>query len=211
MGQKINPLGFRVGITKDWKSRWFVDNKSFGNFVVEDYKVREYLKKKLSTAGLESIHIERSLKDLHINVKVSKPGLVIGRGGSGIEELEKQMRTLTKSKVRLTVEEVKVPEVNAQLIGDYISRQIKRRVTYRKVVNSAINSAMDKGAKGIKIRMSGLLSGSNTIARTETYARGSVPTQTLRADIDYAQIHCHLIYGTVGIKVWVYKGEAEKL
>lgn len=209
MGQKIHPNGFRVGISKDWKSRWFGDKKSFKQFVFEDYMIREFLKSKLSTAGLETIEIERNANDARVTIKVSKPGLVIGRGGSGIELLEKELRGVVKSKVKLTVEEVKTPEINAQLVGDYISRQIKRRISYRRAVVSALNSAMDKGAKGIKIRVSGLLSGSNSIARSEYYEKGSVPTQTLRADIDYAQIHCKLIYGVVGIKVWIYKGELE--
>lgn len=209
MGQKIHPYGFRLGISKDWKSRWFVDKKDFGKYVVEDQKIRRFLDKRLSTAGLESVHIERSLNEVKIKIKVSKPGLVIGRGGSGVEELEKSLRSYTKAKVKLTVEEVKNPELNAKLVGDYIARQMKRRIPYRRVVNSAIQSAMDKGAKGIKIKVAGLLSGSNTIARSEYYVVGSIPTQTLRADIDYAQIHCNLIYGTVGIKVWIYKGEVD--
>lgn len=209
MGQKIHPYGYRLGISKDWKSRWFVDKKNFGNFVVEDHKLRAFLDKKLSTAGLESVHLERSLNEVKVNIRVSKPGLVIGRGGSGVEELEKQVRTLTSSKVKLTVEEVKNPELNAKLVADYIYRQMKRRISYRKVVNSAIQSAMDKGAKGIKIRVAGLLSGGNTIARSEYYVAGSIPTQTLRADIDYAQIDCKMIYGIVGLKVWIYKGEVE--
>lgn len=209
MGQKIHPFGFRVGISKDWKSRWFGDKKAYKQFVFEDYKIREFLKNKLTTAGLESIEIERNANDARVTIKVSKPGLVIGRGGSGIEALEKELRAIVSSKVKLTVEEIKTPEINAQLVGDYIARQIKRRISYRRAVVSALNSAMDKGAKGIKIRVSGLLSGSNSIARTEYYEKGSVPTQTLRADIDYAQVHCKLIYGVVGIKVWIYKGELE--
>jgi small subunit ribosomal protein S3 len=209
MGQKIHPFGYRLGITKDWKSRWMVDKKNFGDLVVEDNKIRIFLRKRLSTAGLESIHIERSLNEASIIVKVSKPGLVIGRGGSGVEELEKALRKISKSKLKLTVEEVKTPETNAQLVADYISRQLKRRIPYRRVATSALNSAMDKGAKGVRIKLSGLLSGSNSIARSQTYELGSVPTQTLRADIDYAQVHCYLIYGTIGIKVWIYKGEKE--
>jgi small subunit ribosomal protein S3 len=208
MGQKIHPYGFRLGFNKDWKSRWFVEKRKFGDLVVEDHKIRNFISDRLTTAGLESIHIERSLNEVAVTVRVSKPGLVIGRGGSGVEELEKALRSITDSKVKLTVEEVKTPELNAKLVADYISRQIKRRVSYRRVVNSAIQSAMDKGAKGIRIKVAGLLSGSNTIARSESYEKGSVPTQTLRADIDYAQVHCKLIYGTVGIKVWIYHGEA---
>lgn len=209
MGQKIHPYGFRLGISKDWKSRWFVDKKNFGNYIVEDKKIRDFLADRLSTAGLESVHIERSVNEVKINIKVSKPGLVIGRGGSGVEELEKALRKYTKSKLKLTVEEVKDPELNAKLVADYIARQMKRRIPYRRATTSAVQAAMDKGALGIKVKLSGLLSGSNTIARSEYYEMGSIPTQTLRADIDYALVHCNLIYGTVGIKVWIYKGEVD--
>lgn len=207
MGQKIHPFGFRLGINKDWKSRWLVDKKHFGDYLVEDHKIRTYLRDKLSMAGLDSVHIERSLNEASIIVKVSRPGLVIGRGGSGVEELEKNLKNLTESKLKLTVEEIKTPELNAQLVADYISRQIKRRMPYRRVVNSAVNSAMDKGAKGIRIKVSGLLGGGNSIARSEKYEMGSVPAQTIRANIDYAMVHCNLIYGTIGIKVWIYHGE----
>lgn len=207
MGQKIHPYGFRVGITKNWKSRWTADKSRFGDLLVEDKKIRDYIKERLSTAGLESVHIERSLNEVSVVIKVSKPGLVIGKGGSGVEELQKSLKKFTKSKIKLTVEEVKDPEINAQLVADYISRQLKRRVNYRRVVKSAVQSAQDKGAKGIKIKLAGLLSGSNTIARSEVYGSGSIPAQTLRADIDYAQVHCNLLYGTIGIKVWIYKGE----
>ena len=207
MGQKIHPVGFRIGITEDWRSRWFADKKTYADLFLEDNKIREYLKEKFALAGLKSIEIERSVNDLNITVKVSKPGLVIGRGGAGVEEVEKGLKKFTKSKIKLTAEEVRVPEIEAQLVGDYICRQIKRRLPYKRAINAALQAALDKGAKGIKIKIAGLLSGGNSIARTETYHRGSVPTQTLRANIDYAQIHCKLIYGTVGLKVWVYKGE----
>lgn len=209
MGQKIHPTGFRLGITKDWKSKWYVEKNKYGDYVVEDHKIRKFIHETLSTAGLESVIIERSPNELNVTVRVSRPGLVIGRGGSGVEELEKKLRKFTASKVKLTVEEVKNPELNAALVAEYIARQLKRRVPYRRTVNAAIQSAMDKGAKGIKIKMSGLLSGGNSIGRTESYEKGSVPTQTLRANIDYAQYHCQLIYGTVGIKVWIYHGEEE--
>ena len=209
MGQKIHPYGYRVGISKEWKSRWLVDKRDFGNLVVEDHNIRSFLRERLSTASLESVHIERSLNEVTVIVKVAKPGLVIGRGGAGVEELQKELKSLTKSKIKLNVEEVKNPELNAKLVADYISRQMRRRIPYKRSVNSAIQSAMDKGAKGIKIRISGVLSGGNTIARSEFYEMGSVPTQTLRADIDYAMVHCKLLHGTVGIKVWIYKGELD--
>jgi small subunit ribosomal protein S3 len=209
MGQKINPTGYRIGISKDWYSKWFADKKSYADLALEDMRIRKFLKEKFDMAGLKEVVIERSVNEINIIVRVSKPGLVIGRGGSGVEEVEKALKEITKSKIKLTAEEVKVPEIEAQLIGDYIYRQLKRRLPYRKVALSAANSAIERGAKGIKIRLSGLLSGGNTIARSEVITKGSVPSQTLRANIDYAQIDAHLLYGTVGIKVWVYKGETD--
>ncbi|HSX39485.1 MAG TPA: 30S ribosomal protein S3 [Candidatus Saccharimonadales bacterium] len=207
MGHKIHPLGYRLGISADWRSRWFADKKGYAELFLEDKKIREFLKEKFAQAGLKVIEIERSANEVSITVRVSKPGLVIGRGGAGVEEVEKELKKLTKAKIKLTAEEVRTPEIEAQLIADYISRQIKRRLPYKRAINAALQAALDKGAKGIKIRISGLLSGGNSIARSEVYRKGSVPTQTLRADIDYAQVHCQLIYGTVGLKVWVYKGE----
>ncbi len=209
MGQKINPIGYRVGISKNWSSRWFSSKKDYANLLIEDKKIRDYLNEKLSTAGLKNIEIERTENEVSILIKVSKPGVVIGRGGTGVEEIEKEIKKITKGKVKITAEGVKSSEIEAQLVGDYICRQLKRRVPYRRVVNFALSSAIDKGAKGIKIKLAGVLSGSNTISRSETYKLGSVPAQTLRADIDYAQIHCQMLFGTIGIKVWIYKGEIE--
>ncbi len=209
MGQKIHPYGFRLGITKDWKSRWFSDKKGYAKNVYEDYKIRELLKKRLDMAGLKSVEIERAVNELRIQVKVSKPGIVIGRAGSGIEATEKELKKMTDSKIKISVEEIKTPEIEAELVAQYICRQLKRRIPARRIANNAINTAMDKGVKGIKIQVKGLLSGSNTIARTEKYKNGPVPLQTLRADIDYAQVNCNLLYGTVGVKVWIYKGEIE--
>ena len=207
MGQKINPIGYRLGISRDWQSRWYAPSASYADVAHEDIKIRKYLKKKLEMAGLKEVDIERTENDISITVRVSKPGVVIGRGGTGVEEIEKEIKKLTKAKVKITAEEVKSPEMEAQLVGDYLARQIKRRMPYRRVVKFALSGAMDKGAKGIKIRLSGVLSGSNTISRSEQYTLGSIPLQTLRAEIDYAQIDCHLLYGTIGIKVWIYKGE----
>ena len=209
MGQKINPTGFRLGISKDWISRWYADKRQYADFALEDIKIRSLLESKLSTAGLKVIEIERTENEIDILIKVSKPGIVIGKGGSGVETLEKELKKITKSKIKITAEEIKTPEIEAQLVGDYIARQLKRRVPYRRVTMFALNSAIDKGAKGIKVRLSGVLSGSNTISRSESYSLGSVPMQTLRADIDYAQIHCQMLYGTIGIKVWIYKGELD--
>lgn len=209
MGQKINPIGYRVGISKNWSSRWFSSKKDYANLLIEDKKIRDFLNERLSTAGLKNVEIERTENEISILIKVSKPGVVIGRGGTGVEEIEKEIKKITRGKVKITAEGIKSSEVEAQLVGDYICRQLKRRVPYRRVVNFALSSAIDKGAKGIKIKLAGVLSGSNTISRSETYKLGSVPAQTLRADIDYAQIHCQMIFGTIGIKVWIYKGEIE--
>jgi small subunit ribosomal protein S3 len=205
MGHKVSPVGLRTGITKDWVSRWFAPKLNYANLVLEDMKIRKLLDRKLESAGLKEVQIERTENEINILIQVSKPGVVIGKGGTGVEELEKEIRKITKAKIRITAEEVKVPELEAKLVADHIARQIKRRVPYRRVVNFAANSAMNKGAKGIKVRMSGVLSGSNTIARTEQYVFGSVPTQTIRATVDYAQLDCHLLFGTIGIKVWIFK------
>lgn len=209
MGQKINPTGYRLGITKDWSSRWYANKASYADMALEDIKIRKFLKEKLDQAGLKVVEIERTENEVSIILKVSKPGMVIGKGGTGVEELEKSLKKITKAKVKITAEEVKTPEMEAQLVADYIYRQLKRRIHYRRTANFAVSSAMDKGAKGIKIRFSGVLSGSNTIARSETFTMGSIPLQTLRADIDYAQLDCHLNYGTIGVKVWIYKGEKQ--
>ena len=207
MGQKINPTGFRVGVTKDWSSRWYADKTAYADKALEDIKIRKFLQDKLSVAGLKTVEIERTENEVAITIKVSKPGLVIGKGGAGVESLEKELKKLTPSKIKITAEEVKIPEIEAQLVAEYLCRQIKKRVPYRRVAVFAINSAIDKGAKGIKIKLAGVLSGSNTISRSEEFSLGSIPLQTLRADIDYAQLHCKLLFGTIGIKVWVYKGE----
>ncbi len=209
MGQKINPIGYRLGISKNWSSRWFSSKKDYADLLIEDKKIRDLLGSRLSTAGLKNIEIERTENEISVLIRVSKPGIVIGRGGTGVEELEKEIKKITKGKVKITAEGVKSAEVEAQLVADYICRQLKRRVPYRRVVNFALHSAIDKGAKGIRIKLAGVLSGSNTISRTENYKEGSVPLQTLRADIDYAQIGCQMLFGTIGVKVWIYKGEIE--
>ncbi len=209
MGHKINPNGFRVGITKDWTSRWYLSKKATAPALLEDHAIRKFLTKRFETAGVKTIEIERSLNEVNVIAKVSKPGVVIGRGGAGVDEVREELKRLTKSKTNLTVEEVKNAETDAQLIADFISRQLKRRIPYRRVMTSAINSAMERGVKGIKIRMAGLLGGGNTIARRETLSQGSVPSQTLRADIDFAQVDCLMLFGKIGIKVWVYKGLKE--
>jgi len=209
MGQKINPTGYRLGISKNWSSRWYASEKDYANLFLEDKKIRDLLNERLGLAGLKNVDIERTENEISVLIRVSKPGVVIGRGGTGVEELEKEIKKITGGKVKITAEGVKSAEVEAQLVGDYICRQLKRRVPYRRVINFALHSAIDKGAKGIKITLAGVLSGSNTISRSETYKEGSVPLQTLRADIDYSQIDCQMIFGTIGVKVWIYKGEIE--
>ncbi len=207
MGNKVNPVGFRIGISKDWESKWYADKRSYGKYALQDYRIRQILEKKFDLAGLRNIDIHRSLNDIKVTVYVSKPGVVIGKGGSIVTSAKDELETLTKSKVSISAEAIKVPELEAKLVGDFVARQLKRRRPYRSVINTAITSALDKGAKGIKIKVAGVLGGPMSIARSEYFSKGSVPNQTLRADIDYAQIHCQMLYGTIGIKVWIYKGE----
>jgi small subunit ribosomal protein S3 len=207
MGNKVNPVGFRIGISKDWESKWYADKRSYGKYALQDYRIRQILEKKFDLAGLRNIDIHRSLNDIKVTVYVSKPGVVIGKGGSIVTSAKDELETLTKSKVSISAEAIKVPELEAKLVGDFVARQLKRRKPYRSVINTAITSALDKGAKGIKIKVAGVLGGPMSIARSEYFSKGSVPNQTLRADIDYAQIHCQMLYGTIGIKVWIYKGE----
>lgn len=207
MGNKVNPVGFRIGISKDWESKWYADKKAYGKYAIQDFRIREVLEKKFDLAGLRNIEINRSLNDIKITVYVSKPGVVIGKGGSIVTGAKDELEKLTKAKVSISAEAIKVPELEAKLVGDFVARQLKRRKPYRSVINTAITSALDKGAKGIKIKVAGVLGGPMSIARSEFFTKGSVPNQTLRADIDYAQVHCQMIYGTIGIKVWIYKGE----
>ena len=207
MGNKVNPVGFRIGISRDWESKWYADKKSYGKYALQDFRIRQILEKKFDLAGLRNIEIHRSLNDIKVTVYVSKPGVVIGKGGSIVTGAKDELEALTKSKVSISAEAIKVPELEAKLVGDFVARQLKRRKPYRSVINTAITSALDKGAKGIKIKVAGVLGGPMSIARSEFFTKGSVPNQTLRADIDYAQIHSQMIYGTIGIKVWMYKGE----
>ncbi len=207
MGNKVNPVGFRIGISKDWESKWYADKNTYGTYALQDYKIREVLEKRFELAGLRNIEIQRSLNDIRVTVYVSKPGVVIGKGGSIVTSAKDELEKITGSKVSISADALKVPETEARLVGDFVARQLKRRKPYRSVVNSAITAALDKGAKGIKIKVAGVLGGPMSIGRSEFFTKGSVPNQTLRADIDYAQIHCQMIYGTIGIKVWIYKGE----
>lgn len=206
MGQKVNPHGLRVGIIKDWDSKWYADKKSFDEYLVEDYNIREYVKKKLYISGISRIEIERAANKIKVSVYTAKPGMVIGRGGAGVEELRLAIEKLTKKNVAINVEEIKVPELDAQLVAENIASQLERRVTFRRAMKQAIQRTMRAGGKGIKTSVSGRLGGAD-MARTEGYSEGTIPLQTLRADIDYGFAEANTTYGKIGVKVWLYKGE----
>lgn len=206
MGQKVNPHGLRVGIIKDWDSKWYADKKDFSDNLVEDHKIREYIKKKLYIAGISKVEIERAASKIKLNVFTAKPGMVIGRGGSGVEELRKAIEKMTDKKVVINVEEIKIAELNAQLVAENIAQQLERRVTFRRAMKQSIQRTMRSGAKGIKTQVAGRLGGAD-MARTEGYSDGTIPLQTLRADIDYGFAEANTTYGKLGVKVWLYKGE----
>lgn len=206
MGQKVNPHGLRVGIIKDWDSKWYADKKTFNELLLEDHKIREYVKKKLYISGVSKIEIERAANKIKVTVFTAKPGMVIGRGGVGVEELRVALEKLTKKGVVVNVEEIKVPELDAQLVAENIASQLERRVTFRRAMKQAIQRTMRFGAKGIKTAVSGRLGGAD-MARTEGYSEGTIPLQTLRADIGYGFAEANTTYGKLGVKVWLYKGE----
>ena len=205
-GSKVNPHGLRVGIIKDWDSKWYADKKSFSDFLVEDNKIRIYIKEKLYLAGISKIEIERAANKVKVSVYTAKPGMVIGRGGSGVEELRTEIEKLTGKSVVVNVEEIKRPELDAQLVAENIASQLERRVSFRRAMKQAIQRSMRFGAKGIKTQVSGRLGGAD-MARTEGYSEGTIPLQTLRADIDYGFAEANTTYGKLGVKVWLYKGE----
>ena len=206
MGQKVNPHGMRVGIIKDWDSRWYADDKHFSDMLVEDHKIREFLKKKLEQAGISKIEIERASGRVKVTVYSAKPGVVIGKGGAEIENTKKQLQKLTADKVVLEIKEIKRPDKDAQLVAENIAQQLENRVSFRRAMKSAMNRTMKTGALGVKASCAGRLGGAD-IARTETYSDGTIPLQTLRADIDYGFAEADTTYGKVGVKVWIYKGE----
>lgn len=206
MGQKVNPHGMRVGIIKDWDSRWYADDKHFSDMLVEDHKIREFLKKKLAQAGISKIEIERASGRVKVTVYSAKPGVVIGKGGAEIENTKKQLQKLTADKVVLEIKEIKRPDKDAQLVAENIAQQLENRVSFRRAMKSAMNRTMKTGALGVKASCGGRLGGAD-IARTETYSDGTIPLQTLRADIDYGFAEADTTYGKVGVKVWIYKGE----
>ena len=206
MGQKINPTGLRIGVIKDWESRWYAKKNDFGATLVEDYEIREYLLETLAAAGVPKVEIERDAKRVRINIHVAKPGMVIGRGGSEIEKLKATLEKKLGKDVSLNIIEVKNPDANAQLIAENIAAQLERRVSYRRALKQAIGRTMKLGAKGIKIQLSGRVGGAE-IARSETYKEGTIPLQTIRADIDYGFAEAKTTYGRIGVKVWIYTGE----
>ena len=206
MGQKVNPHGLRVGVIKNWDSRWFAKDEVFGDTLVSDYKIREYLKNELQKAGVPKIEIERDSHRVRVFIHCAKPGLVIGRGGEQIEKYKAQLEKMVGMPVALNVVEVKQPDLNAQLVAENISSQLENRVAFRRAMKMAIRNTMRLGAKGIKITCSGRLGGAE-IARAEHYHEGTIPLQTLRADIDYGFWEANTTYGKIGVKVWIYRGE----
>ena len=206
MGQKINPTGLRVGVIKDWESRWYAKNADFGDMLVEDYNLREWLMTKLAPAGVPKIEIERDANRVRINIHCAKPGMVIGRGGSEIDKLKAECEKKLGKDVSLNIVEIKSPDLNAQLVAESIASQLERRISFRRALKQAIGRTMKLGAKGIKTQVSGRLGGAD-IARTEHYHEGTIPLQTIRADIDYGFAEAKTTYGRVGVKVWIYRGE----
>ncbi len=205
MGQKVNPHGLRVGIIKEWDSKWYADAE-FSEFLVEDYNIRKYLKDKLYSAGISKIEIERASDRVKVIIYTAKPGVVIGKGGAEIEVTKKELSKLTNKKVFVDIKEIKRPDKDAQLVAENIAQQLENRVSFRRAMKSCMGRTMKAGAEGIKTSVSGRLGGAD-MARTEFYSEGTIPLQTLRADIDYGFAEADTTYGKVGVKVWIYKGE----
>ena len=205
MGQKTHPVGFRLGIINTWDSNWY-DDKSFSQKLMEDSVIRSYLRKRLEKAGISNITIERTLKKITLTIHTSRPGFVIGKSGKEITQLESEIKKITSKDVKINVLEIKKPELNAALVAENIAGQLANRVSFRRAMKSAITSTMRMGAEGIKVMCAGRLGGAE-IARTEQYKEGRIPLQTIRADIDYASVTSHTIYGAIGVKVWICRGE----
>ncbi|MFN3233756.1 MAG: 30S ribosomal protein S3 [Alphaproteobacteria bacterium] len=206
MGQKVNPIGLRLGINRTWDSRWYANDKDFSGLLHEDIKIREYLENKLSQAGISKIVIERPAKKARVTIHSARPGLIIGKKGADIDKLRKEISTMTGSEVHLNIVEIRKPEIDAKLIAENIAQQLERRVAFRRAMKRAVQSAMRLGAQGIRINAGGRLGGAE-IARMEWYREGRVPLHTLRADVDYGTAEAKTAYGICGIKVWVFKGE----
>ena len=206
MGQKVNPISFRLGINRGWDSIWFSKKREYGKLLIEDYKIREYVKKNVVNSGVSHVQIERTSKKCIISIYTSRPGFVIGKKGSDIDKIKKSLSKLSSTEVSLNIKEVKKPELNAYLVAENIAQQLVKRIAFRKTMKRAIQSALRLGAKGIRVCLAGRLAG-NEIARTEWLREGSVPLHTFRADVDYAEAEALTTYGIIGVKVWIYKGE----
>ena len=206
MGQKMNPHGLRVGVIKDWSSKWYADSKNFSDYLVEDHKIREYVKKKLFVSGISKIEIERTAKFVRVNVYTAKPGLVIGKGGAIAEALKTELSKMISKDVNLNIVEVKNADLDAGLVAENIAAQLERRISFRRAMKQCMQKTMKAGALGIKTAVSGRLGGADMV-RTEFYKEGTIPLQTLRADIDYGFYEADTTYGKIGVKVWIYKGE----
>jgi small subunit ribosomal protein S3 len=206
MGQKVNPVGIRLGIVKDWASRWYATPKDFSNTLIDDIKVREFLRKKLSQAGISRIQIDRPARNASIKIHTARPGTIIGKSGKEVETLRDEISKIVNVPVHVSIEEVRKPELDARLVAESVAQQLERRIMFRRAMKRAVTTALRSGALGIKISVSGRLGGSE-IARTEWYREGRVPLQTFRADIDYALAEAFTTYGVIGVKVWIFKGE----
>ena len=206
MGQKVNPIGFRLGVNRGWDSIWFARKGDYGKYLIEDYKIRQFIKKNIQNSGVSEIIIERSGKKCSVFIHTSRPGFVIGKKGSDIEKIKLKISKITDSEVSVNIKEIKKPELNAYLVAENISQQLVKRIAYRRAMKRAMQSAMRLGAKGIKVTLSGRLAG-NEIARSEWLREGSIPLHTLRANLDYAESEALTTYGIIGVKVWIYKGE----
>jgi small subunit ribosomal protein S3 len=209
MGQKVHPLGFRIGITEDWRSRWFADKQNFGRLLVQDQRIRGYIKKEYDVAGIPKIEIERDMERVHIILHTARPGLIIGKKGAKVDKLKEDLELICGSEIKLEIREVVNPELNAQLVAESIAQQLLRRAAFRRVMKMAIRATMDKGAKGIKLQVGGRLGGSE-MARTAKFHEGSIPLSTLDAHIEYGFAEAHASYGSIGIKCWIYHGRYEE-
>lgn len=209
MGQKTNPVGLRVAVNKDWQSKWFAEKKEFGKLLTEDCRIRELLKKKLESASVPRIQIERAATRCRITIFTARPGVVIGRKGAEIDKIKEELSRMTGKEIYVDIQEIKTPEIEAQLVAENVALQLERRISFRRAMKKAVQTAMDFGAEGIKIRCAGRLGGAE-LARTETYHEGRVPLHTLRANIDYGFAEAFTLYGKLGIKCWICKGETKK-
>jgi len=206
MGQKVNPIGFRLGINRSWDSIWYAKKNNYSKFLIEDYKIRQYIRKNIINSGVSEIIIERSSKKCSVSIHTSRPGFVIGKKGADIEKIKKNISKITDSEVYVNIKEIKKPELNAYLVAENIAQQLVKRIAYRRAMKRAMQSTMRLGAKGIKVCVSGRLAG-NEIARTEWLREGSIPLHTLRANLDYSESEALTTYGIIGVKVWIYKGK----